>query len=80
MCIPGCIERLYPGRRSESGDQGIFNIASGNYTVGEVADLVKLALAQQLGSKIGLTIKHIHDFRNYKVSMESEEYPQLSSP
>ena len=33
---------------------GIFNIASGNYTVGEVADLVKLALEQQLGNKIGL--------------------------
>lgn len=52
---------------------GIFNIASGNYTVGEVADLVKLALAQQLGSKIGLTIKHIHDFRNYKVSIKKAE-------
>ena len=52
---------------------GIFNIASGNYTVGEVADLVKLALEQQLGSKIGLTIKHIPDFRNYKVSIKKAE-------
>jgi len=52
---------------------GIFNIASGNYTVGEVADLVKLALEQQLGSKIGLSIKHIHDFRNYKVSIKKAE-------
>ena len=52
---------------------GIFNIASGNYTVGEVADLVKLALERQLGSKIGLTIKHVHDFRNYKVSIKKAE-------
>ena len=52
---------------------GIFNIASGNYTVGEVADLVKLALEQQLGSKIGLSIKHIQDFRNYKVSIKKAE-------
>ena len=52
---------------------GIFNIASGNYTVGEVADLVKRALEPQMGSKIGLTIKHVHDFRNYKVSIQKAE-------
>jgi len=52
---------------------GIFNIASANYTVGEVADLVKLALERQMGSRIALTIKHIHDFRNYKVSIRKAE-------
>jgi len=49
---------------------GIFNIASGNHTVGEVADLVKLALDEELGRKISLEIKHIKDMRNYKVSIE----------
>jgi nucleoside-diphosphate-sugar epimerase len=49
---------------------GIFNIASGNYTVGEVADLVKNAIAEYLGLKVSLNIKHIQDFRNYKVSTE----------
>jgi nucleoside-diphosphate-sugar epimerase len=49
---------------------GIFNIASGNHTVGEVADLVKLTLEEELGKKIGLDIKHIKDTRNYKVSIE----------
>jgi nucleoside-diphosphate-sugar epimerase len=52
---------------------GIFNIASGNYTVGEVADMVKLALERRLGSKISLNIKHVHDFRNYKVSTKKAE-------
>jgi nucleoside-diphosphate-sugar epimerase len=52
---------------------GIFNIASGNYTVGEAADMVKMALEQKLGGKIGLTIKHVHDFRNYKVSIKKAE-------
>ena len=37
---------------------GIFNIASGNYTVGEIADLAKMAIEQQLGLKINLLIKH----------------------
>jgi len=49
---------------------GIFNIASGNYTVGEVADLVKSAIQEHLGIRVTLEIKHIQDFRNYKVSTE----------
>lgn len=49
---------------------GIFNIASGNYTVGEVGDLVKRGLERELGASPKLNIKHIEDFRNYKVSIE----------
>ena len=49
---------------------GIFNIASGNYTVGEVGDLVKAEVEQQYGGKINMDIRHMQDFRNYKVSFE----------
>jgi len=49
---------------------GVFNIASGNYTVGEVGDLVKSAIEERLGMSIHLIINHIQDFRNYKVSVE----------
>ena len=49
---------------------GIFNIASGNYTVGEVADLVKDAIEEALSIRINLCIKHLDDFRNYKVSTQ----------
>jgi len=49
---------------------GVFNLASGNYTVGEVADLVKSTIEERLGLRINLCIKHIEDFRNYKVSVE----------
>jgi nucleoside-diphosphate-sugar epimerase len=49
---------------------GIFNIASGNYTVGEVADLVKSAVGEYMNVRANLNIKHIQDFRNYKVSTE----------
>src|SRR5712692_8132796 len=49
---------------------GIFNIASGNYTVGEVSDLVKSTIEERLGLRVNLCIKHIQDFRNYKVSLE----------
>lgn len=47
---------------------GVFNIASGNYTVGEVADLVKEVVDNKLGKNTQLQIKNIQDFRNYKVS------------
>jgi len=49
---------------------GVFNISSGNYTVGEVADLVKDTLTEELKIDIKLNIKNIQDFRNYKVSTE----------
>ncbi len=52
---------------------GIFNIASGNYTVGETADLVRAAVEEMLGIRVTLEIKHIRDLRNYKVSVEKAE-------
>jgi len=55
---------------SDERISGIFNIASGNYTVGEVGDLVKSTVEETLGIRVGLCIKHIQDFRNYKVSTE----------
>jgi len=57
-------------RAIESSDEisGIFNLSSGNYTVGEVADLVKEAVETKMGKQIKLNIKYIKDFRNYKVT------------
>ena len=49
---------------------GVFNVASGNYTVGEVGDLVKAAIEERLAIPVHLNIKHVQDFRNYKVSTE----------
>ena len=49
---------------------GVFNIASGNYTVGEIGDLVKSGVKRNLDLDIKLNIKHIEDYRNYKVSIE----------
>jgi nucleoside-diphosphate-sugar epimerase len=52
---------------------GIFNVASGNYTVGEVGDLVRSTIDSRLGVRINLCIKHVQDFRNYKVSIEKAQ-------
>jgi nucleoside-diphosphate-sugar epimerase len=53
---------------SAEGISGIFNLSSGNYTVGEVGDFVKEAIEKKLGKRVKLNIKNIKDFRNYKVS------------
>lgn len=45
---------------------GVFNISSGNYTVGEVADLVN----QGIGGRAKVDIKHIPDLRSYKVKTD----------
>lgn len=49
---------------------GIFNITSGNYTIGEVADIVRNVMEEKLNLKIGLDVHHKQDLRNYKVSIE----------
>lgn len=59
-------------RAIEASDSisGIFNIASGNHTVGEVADLVRSTIEQEMGIRLSLDLRHIKDVRNYKVSIE----------
>ena len=49
---------------------GIFNIAAGNFTVGEVADYVRDGVKEKLGINARLNIKHMEDFRNYKVNIK----------
>ncbi len=49
---------------------GVFNVASGNYTVGEIADYVNDGVREYLDIRPKLDIKHMKDFRNYKVSLE----------
>lgn len=55
---------------ANEGISGIFNIASGNYTVGELGDLVQAGLKAHLQAEVQLQIKHVQDFRNYKVSID----------
>jgi len=49
---------------------GVFNVASGNYTVGQVGDLVKYEVEKLTGHRVEIVLKNIADFRNYKVAIE----------
>lgn len=50
---------------------GIFNVASGNYTIGELADCVADGVKEYMGITARINVQHIQDFRNYKVSWEN---------
>jgi nucleoside-diphosphate-sugar epimerase len=49
---------------------GVYNVGSGNYTVGHVGDMVKHRVEKLTGEKVAIQIKQIQDFRNYKVTIE----------
>jgi nucleoside-diphosphate-sugar epimerase len=49
---------------------GIFNVASANHTVGEMADYVAEGVKEALNIDTKIIVKHITDFRNYKVTCE----------
>jgi nucleoside-diphosphate-sugar epimerase len=70
LSIEDAISAYIRGIESADGITGVFNLSSGNYTVGEVADLVKEAVETKMGKGVKLNIKNINDFRNYKVTNE----------
>ena len=52
---------------------GVFNITSGNYTLGELGDYVYDGVREYLKTTVKLQIRHVPDLRNYKVSGEKAE-------
>jgi nucleoside-diphosphate-sugar epimerase len=59
--------------RAVQADQsisGVFNVACGNFTVGQIGDIVKDEVESLTGRKIKIQIKDLQDFRNYKVTCE----------
>jgi nucleoside-diphosphate-sugar epimerase len=49
---------------------GAFNVAFDNYTVGQVADLVRDEVIRLTGKKVKVNILDKQDFRNYKVTCD----------
>ena len=54
--------------QADESISGVFNLASSNFTVGQVGDLVWAHMAQEHGMKVQLDLRNIQDYRNYKVS------------
>ena len=58
LAIEDAISAYVRAVEAHENISGLFNIASGNYTVGEVGDLVKYELEEHLHTKVALTIRH----------------------
>jgi len=59
--------------QADQSISGIFNVASGNYTVGDVADIVWKKLTTKFNLDIEMEINNVQDFRNYKVSAQKAQ-------
>lgn len=59
---------------------GVFNAASGNYTVGQTAKIVKSELEKLIKEKIEIELGGMKDFRNYKVSIKKAKKELRYSP
>ena len=50
---------------------GIFNVASDNFTLGQIGDIVSAEMSRNLKKEIKMHINDMQDFRNYKVSTKN---------
>jgi len=49
---------------------GIFNVACGNFTVGQVGDMVRDQVQDLTGTRVRIEMKNVQDLRNYKVTCD----------
>jgi nucleoside-diphosphate-sugar epimerase len=73
LAIQDCANAYVRSVECSETISGIFNVASGNYTLGELGDYVHDGIHEYLKMDVKLKIKHVHDLRNYKVSWEKAE-------
>jgi nucleoside-diphosphate-sugar epimerase len=69
--------------RAVQADQaisGVFNVAAGNFTVGQIGDIVKDEVELLTGRKVKIAIKNLQDFRNYKVTCQRAQMVLGFSP
>ena len=70
LCIHDMVDAYSKAVACPHEISGIFNVASQNYTVGEIGELVHSMVEKEFGEKIVLTKKNIPDYRNYIVSTD----------
>lgn len=71
--IRDCVQAFVQALKAPEQVNGIFNVTSGNFSVGDVGEKVKQSVEKLSGKTIDLEIKHIADMRNYKVSTKKAE-------
>jgi nucleoside-diphosphate-sugar epimerase len=69
--IRDCVSAYIRSIQANDIINGVFNISSGNYTVGQVGEVVKDEVERLTGKKISIEINNLDDNRNYKVCIDN---------
>ncbi len=69
LAIQDAAQAYIKSVESKKSVSGIFNVASGNFTVGEIAKKVRKELKKKLKLDVKIENKKVKDMRNYKVSV-----------
>lgn len=73
LALPDLCKGYEAAVESDIATNGIFNIASFNTTVGELAEAVALIAGKEFNKEITITDRNIQDYRNYKVSWQKAQ-------
>jgi len=70
LAISDAVNVYIKAIEAKSSVKGIFNVSSGNYTVGQVAKTLRKHFKERHGINLKVQQNNIKNFRNYKVSTE----------
>lgn len=70
LSLKDCISAYVSSVESNLSVSGIFNIASGNYKVEEIANIVKTIIEKEKNISLKIVNNNVKDVRNYKVDCE----------
>lgn len=73
LAITDAVEAYDRAVRAKYGISGIFNIASENITVGEIATRVQDHLKRVKKKEVDIVVNHVKNFRNYRVSTKKAQ-------
>jgi len=80
LALKDCISAYICAVESDIKVSGIFNIASDNYTVNQIANIVKDTIETEKNIKVNIINNNIKDVRNYKVDCNKAKQILAFSP
>jgi len=80
LAIQDAVQAYEKSINSSQSISGIFNVCSGNFTIGEIGEIVAKRIQKLTSKEIKVIYKDVADFRNYRVSIESAQKKLDFSP
>ncbi|RPI13531.1 MAG: SDR family oxidoreductase [Ignavibacteriae bacterium] len=70
LAIKDAVQAYVKAINLDQNISGIFNVASGNFTIAEIAETVKNKIEEEIPKELIIDTKNIDDKRNYRVSIQ----------